>query len=57
MALRSPRPRAHQLHLFRPRPQQPRWVELPLQIRRKALPLLASLLRATLAIKEASDER
>ncbi len=57
MALRVPRPRAHQLHLFCPRPQQPRWVDLPLPIRRKALPLLASLLRAAQASQEASDER
>lgn len=57
MALRIPRRSVHQLQLFLPRPRQPQWVELPLPIRRKALPLLASLLRAAQAIKEASDER
>lgn len=47
-----------QLDLFRPRPKRPRWNELPLDTRRKALPLLAALLRSThLKRQEAGDER
>jgi hypothetical protein len=58
MATQPTRRTLHQLQLFHARPRRPRWAELPIEIRRKALPLLASLLRVTLrADKEASDER
>jgi hypothetical protein len=58
MTKRLPRRALRQLHLFRPRPQTPRWDRLPDESRRKALPLIASLLQAALqAMKEASDER
>jgi hypothetical protein len=47
-----------QLHLFRSRPQLPRWEQLPDDVRRTALPLVALLLRSALqASREANDER
>jgi hypothetical protein len=47
-----------QLHLFRPRPQTPRWDRLPNEVRRKALPLIALLLQtARQAMKEVRNER
>lgn len=47
-----------QLDLFRPRPKRPQWSDLPLDTRRKTLPLLAALLRPPHPKrKEADDER
>ncbi len=58
MSRRLSRRALRQLHLFRPRPQAPRWDRLPDDVRRKTLPLIASLLQAARqATKEASDER
>lgn len=51
-------PTEKQLELFRPRTPGPRWRQLPTPVQRKAMTLLASLLRQTLAERrEASDER
>lgn len=58
MPLRPPRCRRLQLDLFRPRPQSPHWNRLPDEVRRKTLPLIASLLQTVRqAMKEGSDER
>ncbi|TWT91729.1 hypothetical protein Pla108_42120 [Botrimarina colliarenosi] len=57
MPRRRPGSKILQLNLFRPMPKRPRWDELPLDTRRKTLPLLATLLRSALRSKEASDER
>lgn len=47
-----------QLDLFRPRPQTPQWEGLPDEVRRKALPVIASLLQAVRqAMKEDGHER
>lgn len=51
-------PTEKQLELFRPRTPGPCWRQLPTPVQRKALTLLASLLRQTLAERqEVSDER
>jgi len=48
-----------QLELFRSRPSTPDWQRLPMDVRHKAVPLLARLLRAyclARRAKEKSDE-
>jgi hypothetical protein len=58
MPKRSARRHRLQFDLFRPRPQRPRWNRLPDEVRRKALPLIASLLQTALqAMKEGGHER
>ncbi|MFV0535655.1 MAG: hypothetical protein ACK5MR_18705 [Cumulibacter sp.] len=58
MPRRQLRCATQQLDLFRPKPKRPRWSELPLDTRRKTLPLIAALLRSTLLTsKEGGDER
>lgn len=58
MPLRPPRRRCLQLDLFRSRPQRPRWDRLPDEVRRKTLPLIASLLQAVRqTMKEGGHER
>jgi len=59
MSRRPVRPRPMQLELFRSRPSTPDWQRLPMDVRHKAVPLLARLLRAyclARRAKEKSDE-
>jgi hypothetical protein len=63
MLVRPKKTRPRQLHLFQSRPSTPRWQNLSPEIRRKALTLLARLLRTSVGAcqtaepgGEASDE-
>jgi hypothetical protein len=57
MFLQPHKDRSTQLDLFQTRPTMPSWQNLPTEVRRKVLPLLAHLLRTDRRVAPRPDDR